>query len=121
MKARRYIIVTLLVIMGIALGVAPTYFRKPLTPSGSIGQGIQATREAVQAEDWQRAAALAARLESEWKRVRVPVAVNSDATAIRDFEAQLATLRAAIELQDKSEAITALALMTTLIEDIGTY
>lgn len=121
MKTRRYIIVALLVAMGIVLGVAPSYFRKPLTPSGVIGRGIEATLAAVRAEDWERASALAARLETDWKRVRVPVAVNSDATAIREFETQLATLRAAIQLQDKKEAITALALMITLIEDIGTY
>ncbi|ADU51767.1 hypothetical protein Tmar_1658 [Thermaerobacter marianensis DSM 12885] len=121
MKARRYVIVVILVVLGVAMGLAPTYFRKPLTPSGAVGRGIEQTLAAVRAEDWGRASALAARLETDWKRVKVPIAVNSDATAVRDFETQLATLRAAIELRDKNAAVTALALMTTLVEDLGTY
>ena len=121
MKTRRYIILLVLVVLGVVLGAAPTYFRQPLTPSGSVGRTMAATLAAVRAEDWHRASALAARLETEWKRVKVPVAINSDATAIREFEAQLATLRAAIQLQDQKAAVTALALMTTIVEDLGTY
>ncbi|WPD18386.1 DUF4363 family protein [Thermaerobacter composti] len=121
MKTRRYVIFAVLVALGLAILVAPTYFRKPLTPSGPVGRGIAETLAAVRAGDWDRASAQAARLESEWKRVKVPIAINSDATAIREFEAQLATLRAAIELRDRAAAVTALALMTTLVEDLGTY
>lgn len=121
MNSRQRVILVLLIIMSVLLGAAPTFFRKPLTPGGTIGRTMKATLEAVRAEDWERAAALAERVETEWKRVKTPIAVNSDATAVREFERELATLRAAIELKDKNAAVTAIALMTTIIEDLGTY
>lgn len=121
MTARRYVILGLLVLLGAALIAAPTVFRKPLTPSGSVGQTMKATLEAVESERWQQAGDLAARLEQEWKRAKVPIAINSDATAIREFETQLAMLRTAIRFQDQRAAVTSLAVMTTVIEDLGTY
>ncbi|HEY8415792.1 MAG TPA: DUF4363 family protein [Thermaerobacter sp.] len=121
MKNPRGVLLVLLIVLGTVLGAAPTFFRKPLTPDGSIGKTMQATLEAVKAGDWERAGDLASRLATEWERVRTPIALNSDATAVRDFEEQLATLRAAIELQDEKAAVTAIAVMTTIIEDLGTY
>ena len=121
MKNPRVVYLLLLILLGAVLGAAPTFFRKPLTPGGSIGTAVHATLEAVRAGDWERAGKLAARLEDEWERVRTPIAVNSDATAVRDFEKELATLRAAIELKDEKTAVTAIAVMTTIIEDLGTY
>lgn len=121
MKNPRAILLVLLIVVGIVLGAAPAFFRKPFNPGGAIDRTIHATLEAVRAGDWERAGDLAARLEKEWRRVRTPIAVNSDATAVRDFEKELATLRAAIELEDKNAAVTAIAVMTTIIEDLGTY
>ncbi|PZN13568.1 MAG: DUF4363 domain-containing protein [Bacillota bacterium] len=121
MKNPRGVLLVLLVLLGAALGSAPSFFRKPLTPEGDVGRTMRATLEAVEAGDWQRAETLAERLDEQWNRIRTPIAVNSDATAIRDFEKELATLRAAIRFEDEKAAITALAVMTTIIEDLGTY
>ncbi|MEW6308334.1 MAG: hypothetical protein AB1492_04745 [Bacillota bacterium] len=82
---------------------------RPVRRQGDVGDAIARTTAAVRADDWDKVRAGVAEVEWAWASNRLGLMLQTEATAREFFEEELGRLKAAMELEDKLQAMLALS------------
>lgn len=97
------------VLITVTAGCAPLL--RPFRRQGDVGDAIERTTEAVRGGDWDKARAGVAEIEWAWISNRPGLMLQTEATARGFFEEDLGRMKAAIELEDRLQAMLALSSM----------